>query len=403
MTNYIPTPASTLNPGWTGRNEALAKFIHNGSSILDLGCGSRDILRYVTTSAYCGIDYFDNEFADIQLDLNTDFNLPEGKWDYILCSGLLEYLEDVSHFFFRIKHKANSYVFTYWQNATAQGSGIVNERAPKNVVDFEEILSEHFIIEKQDCWKSHNIYVCSMKNEGKNVNLYWYGGKKSSGNCGDIIGPYLLEKYGYTCLLAPHNGADVYCVGSIAESVRAGATVLGSGIIKSNSVLSPDAHWKWVRGPLTRKRLLECGGTCPEIYGDAALLMPRMFKGSSVKRHSFGIVSHYVDFETITKRYPNAHIINMMTNDLEQTVREITECEKIISSSLHGIIIANAYDIPAAWTKFNPLFGDDVKFQDYALSVGCELHPSTVEDPLFIHPSVNVSELHKLLSTSVTL
>jgi hypothetical protein len=48
----------------------------------------------------------------------------------------------------------------------------------------------------------------------------------------------------------------------------------------------------------------------------------------------------------------------------------------ILSSSLHGLIIANAFGRPAGWVRLSEaLFGDDVKFQDYYASVGLERAP----------------------------
>jgi len=63
-------------------------------------------------------------------------------------------------------------------------------------------------------------------------------------------------------------------------------------------------------------------------------------------------------------------IVNLLTNNIEKTTDEILSCDRIISSSLHGMIVAHAYGIPAIWIKFsNNLYGDDVKFDDYLLSV----------------------------------
>lgn len=394
MTSYIPTPASVENPSWTERNSVIARYITEGSDIIDLGCGAKDLLRYTAPNKYLGVDYIDSQYADIKMDFNTNFTLPDEKYDFAVCSGLLEYLSDIEHFFFRIKHCAKTFIFTFWNNYSSLG----NPNQVGSINDLIQLLERHYIIKHTDQWSSHTIFICSVRNQDRHLDLYWWGGKKESGNCGDIVGPYLLEKYGYQVSWKNHPNANAFCVGSIAESVNDNSTVLGSGIIFSDSVLNSKAHWRWVRGPLTRKRVLECGGNCPEVYGDAALLLPRIIKNQSVKKYSTGIVAHYIDRELIESTYPDSRIIDMNTSNLEQTILDITECETILSSSLHGIIIANAYNIPAAWISFNKLCGDDVKFMDYAKSVDTSIRRSTVKKPEFINPIINTDIIHDCLS-----
>ena len=51
---------------------------------------------------------------------------------------------------------------------------------------------------------------------------------------------------------------------------------------------------------------------------------------------------------------------------IEQFVDELVSCEMIFSSSLHGLIIADAYNIPNRRVIFgNKLIGGDFKFNDY--------------------------------------
>ncbi|MNY25676.1 Polysaccharide pyruvyl transferase [compost metagenome] len=84
------------------------------------------------------------------------------------------------------------------------------------------------------------------------------------------------------------------------------------------------------------------------------------------------------------KEQSNVLIIDLMTNDVESVTDLILQCRRIISSSLHGIIISQAYHIPAVWVKFSDnVFGDGIKYQDYFESVDIENYaPKFVSEKL---------------------
>ena len=47
-------------------------------------------------------------------------------------------------------------------------------------------------------------------------------------------------------------------------------------------------------------------------------------------------------------------------------MKEISECEYIISTSLHGLIIADSYGIPNCWCEISDkILGNRFKFHDY--------------------------------------
>mgnify|MGYP001049787263 CR=1 FL=1 len=226
------------------------------------------------------------------------------------------------------------------------------------------------------------------------MKVWWLGGSDGKGNFGDVLTPYILDyfKFDYT-YAKKYYDSDILCVGSIARRANKKITVLGSGIISTEDKLNPDANYKLVRGPLTRKRVLECGGSCKENYGDPALLLP-LFCSESKKEYEIGYVPHFVDYGIIKKLIPNEFVIQLkhFHRSPLDTANEITKCRKIISSSLHGIIAAHAYGIPAAWVASeNTLKGDDVKFYDYFASVGVDNPQKTsIEDPIFTLPNVNL-------------
>jgi hypothetical protein len=234
--------------------------------------------------------------------------------------------------------------------------------------------------------------------KNQTLKLYWSkcaGGK----NLGDIVGSYILEQYGYQIEWTNYDTADTICVGSVAHMAIDGCRIMGAGISSRTARVNSNANYIWVRGPLTRRRVLEIGGLCPEIYGDPALLLPRFIKPLDNKKHKIAILSHYIDYRTIQQQYPQYHIINMQTENMIKAIEEITECVTVVSSSLHGIIIANAYGIPAAWAKFNTLTGDNVKFYDYANSGNVEITDSTVESPKFICPKIDTDHIHSILES----
>ena len=216
-------------------------------------------------------------------------------------------------------------------------------------------------------------------------------------NFGDLLTPYVLDYFQIPYQkVKKHKDADIMCVGSIARRTQSHHIVLGSGIYYKDDKINPHAEWKFVRGPYTRKRVIELGGKCPEIYGDPALLLPAFCKESD-KEFDVGIVPHFVDYQTVKKKYPNYKIINVVNKNPLEVAKEITKCKRIVSSSLHGIICAHAYNIPAAWVKFSKnLIGDDIKFYDHYASIGIDLVQSPMDKLHFQIGSIDLSPIVKI-------
>jgi len=229
------------------------------------------------------------------------------------------------------------------------------------------------------------------------LKAFWYRIPRP-GNFGDILTPLILESYGYRVQHAMQEDADYIMVGSIAKIATPRHTVLGSGIMTSTPTLCPESRWIWARGPRTRHAVLANGGECPEIYGDPALLLPKIISPAKEKKYKIGVVPHYVDYDQVKKLYPDHNVINLINADPRFVIEKITECEKIISSSLHGIIAAHAYGIPAAWVKFsNKLAGDDTKFHDHYESVGLKAECSSIDNPIFTNGKIDIRKIDQIL------
>lgn len=222
----------------------------------------------------------------------------------------------------------------------------------------------------------------------KTVNMWWPTRPKP-GNVGDILSPWLIKKitgYKPVFVLSDDLEPKLTVIGSIVAQARDNTTVWGSGLIKKDLQPSRKTTYLAVRGPLTRKVLQMHELEVPEVYGDPALLLPHLHKRPVEKKYRLGIFPHYVDYEQAQEWYAadkSIKIINALNADPIAVVDEIRECETIVSSSLHGIIIAQAYGIPCHWVKFSDkLFGDDIKFHDYFQSVNVDMGFTRVDEKL---------------------
>jgi hypothetical protein len=205
----------------------------------------------------------------------------------------------------------------------------------------------------------------------------WWPRKPDPGNFGDILTPFLIkELYNYKCVYSstPFVRPTLLGIGSIISRADRNCTVWGSGLIHSDGPLNPRAKYLCVRGPRTYEKLKELDISCPSIFGDPALLLPQVYKGVKNQIYDFGIFAHYVDTEQVRQWYgndPNILIIDPLDKNPLRVVDDVLKCKRIISSSLHGIITAHAYGIPAVWVRHSDkLNGDDIKFHDYYESVG---------------------------------
>jgi pyruvyltransferase len=163
----------------------------------------------------------------------------------------------------------------------------------------------------------------------------------------------------------------ILSTGSLIHRIQAGDVVWGTGAIKGLPVEVPaTARVLAVRGPLTRRLL---GAAAPEVYGDPALLLPRFYDEPQVVTYEVGVVPHYLD-----KRYmrspPDPAILTIdVQADWRIVVDNIRRCRSILSSSLHGLIVAEAFGIPATWVSAGDrLPGGEFKFHDYYLATGRE-------------------------------
>ena len=168
--------------------------------------------------------------------------------------------------------------------------------------------------------------------------------------------------------------------------------VWGSGVSgQERSFIHPQKVLA-VRGKKTKEFCDRYNINCPDVYGDPALLLPLVynpkesFKASppalphreeASKKYSLGIIPHVVDLHhPVIEEIRENHADEILIIDLAHykkwtdVIDLICSCEKILSSSLHGIIVSDAYQIPNCWIELSgKISGGYFKYYDYASSV----------------------------------
>jgi hypothetical protein len=198
------------------------------------------------------------------------------------------------------------------------------------------------------------------------VRAFWWDGHP---NFGDALTPWLLERYGMVPVLTTPDRAQVAGVGSIIEQLPLdySGTIWGSGLLRGEPRELPDAHVVAVRGPLTRAGL---GVTRDIALGDPGILVSKHL-AKPPTRWALGIVPHGVHtgdrtIEDLARRYPDDVQVFDTAESPRVVLRGIARCAAVISTSLHGLITADSFGIPAAWAELDPpLWGTDFKFRDY--------------------------------------
>ncbi len=168
---------------------------------------------------------------------------------------------------------------------------------------------------------------------------------------------------------------NIMAIGSVIDlCANSKSIVWGSGAIDGKERLKePPLKVFAVRGPLTREYLVKQGISCPPVFGDPALLLPKMYTPSSFeKKYRIGIIPHYKDqklpaVKDFLSNYKDVLLIKMRGYQSWQSViDQICSCESIISSSLHGLILSDAYGVPNVRIRLSDaLKGGDFKFRDY--------------------------------------
>lgn len=208
------------------------------------------------------------------------------------------------------------------------------------------------------------------------MNVYYWKAKK---NFGDLLTSYLLDKFTHLpSQWSDPKDAELVMVGSIIEHLPSdwGGVIAGCGKLHERTIVNlPKARIIGVRGPLTARGLK---GNF--VIGDPGLLANELVPLQD-KEYDLGIVAHWTDKTLeLDKRFLkfNPKIIKVGDDPLK-VISEIGKCKKIVSSSLHGIILADSFgiprriEIPPRSLSHPHQEGGLFKWLDYSASLNIEL------------------------------
>lgn len=212
-------------------------------------------------------------------------------------------------------------------------------------------------------WKEEGLPLC-----------YWQ--QKEFVNFGDYLGIVIVERiiqdpvrvYKKT----KKSEKKLLGLGSLLYFANTGDVLWGTGCnykyTKRKDYSFTVLDIRAVRGPLTKAFIEDLGIRCPEVYGDPALLFPYLFPEFKKKRnptHPFIIIPHFYEKSLFQ---PASNVISP-TEPWNKVIRMILDSAFVISGSLHAIIIAESYGIPARYLRLSenePLF----KYKDYYAATG---------------------------------
>jgi pyruvyltransferase len=194
-------------------------------------------------------------------------------------------------------------------------------------------------------------------------------------NFGDLLGPIIVAQILSERRLVERTvqSSRLLTVGSIMKMSRPGDVIWGTGVNGKSMDVGGGAELdvRAVRGPKTREVLQAAGAQVPEVYGDPGLLWASFWpREQYLSEQGHGrirgvtVVPNLHDWSSYSRR-DGAISPRRAPSDV---IREIALSDFVCGSSLHGIVLAESFGIPARLIapKHEPRF----KYDDYYQGTG---------------------------------
>lgn len=222
------------------------------------------------------------------------------------------------------------------------------------------------------------------------VCAFWWNNVR---NFGDFITPLLLKHYGMTPIHSPIEKSEIVATGSLLQSCPEDYSgyVVGTGLIEKRRICLNNAKVLALRGELTK----ECTGISREIaLGDPGLLAIKLLSCRKKKKFLLGIVPHYEDKKDkrilqLISKYPKDILLIDVQRNPVNVFKKIDSCENILSSSLHGLVVADSLGISNRWMVLSKkVVGDGFKFYDHSSALKVDN-----TEPILVRGGENLARL----------
>jgi len=208
------------------------------------------------------------------------------------------------------------------------------------------------------------------------VNLIYF--KSDIGNFGDDLNPWLWNKI-FGDFENYNSDVDFVGIGSILdnrifENRENKKVIFGSGVrdfdFRINEYENVDI--RFVRGPISSRL------TNSDFITDAAYALRQVETENVLKKYKISYIPYFRNYYNFNwrlfEKILGIHVINPC-EDIEKVIGEIKSSETILTTAMHGAILADLFRIPWMRVKFTKNGNEtnltsELKWNDWLMSVG---------------------------------
>jgi len=154
---------------WAERAKQIAKYVPDKATVVDVGGGFEHLQKFIKADKYYCIDCYQATPNTILADLNKEYpTLPE-QVQYVICQGVMEYMQSPFDFLMNMHQYGRHMILTY-RMANVKNE---NQKIKRNFMSFEqvdellrvtgwEVLTWQYVEEKPGA-QTEKLYYCVKK------------------------------------------------------------------------------------------------------------------------------------------------------------------------------------------------------------------------------------------------